>query len=79
LEENKNFADCNCGIRPDYSIPPIESYQNFRIAIEGLLASPQRIEEIKNNNRSYFDNYASPEKMAAYVVDTVMNYSIDGQ
>ena len=76
LADNINFVDCHCGIGSDYSIPPIEQYDNFSVVIEDLLSNPLRIEAIKANNREYFDRYAAPEKIGSYIIDTVKAYAL---
>jgi hypothetical protein len=75
LEENVNFVDCKCGVRADYSIPSKEDYQNIRTTIEDLLSNPQRIDIIRENNRNYYDNHATPEHVCAYIIETVENYA----
>ena len=71
LKAGEHFYDCDCRITGDYSIPPLEQYRNINAVIENLLASPQKIETISANNRAYFDNHATPQKVAAYILDTV--------
>lgn len=71
LEHSKHFADCDCGFAPDYSIPPKEQYNNIRRVMEELLSDEQAQHRYRKNCRDYFDRYATPQKVAAYIIDTL--------
>ena len=71
LEHGKHFVNCDCGFAPDYSIPPKERYRNITRAVEELLKDEEAQYQYRKNSREYFDHYATPQKVAAYVLDTL--------
>jgi len=73
LEEGKHYVSCDCGLNEDESLPNEDCYENIRNRITSLLNEPEKIEAIRENNMAYFDNYATPEKVAQYILDTVRN------
>ncbi len=75
LVSGKNFIDCECGLGPDESLPPIENYAAIKQVIEKLLADPRQRALIRRNNLKYFDQHASPFNVANYIVNTVRDHS----
>jgi len=48
-------------------------YKNIKRVIEGLLNDEEAQYRYRKNCREYFDRYATPQKVAAYVIDTLKN------
>lgn len=64
-----HYVDGGCRIIPDYSIPSYGNYKKLVKVIEDLLSNDGKINQIKQNNRTFFDNYALPSKLASYILN----------
>ena len=73
LRKGEHFASCDCGFTTDYKLPPRNCYANIKQVISGLLENEQDRDRFRKNSISYFDNYATPQKVAEYVIDVVMS------
>lgn len=73
LIEGENYVACDAGLKSDESLPLEDTYGEIASVIDELLSDPEKINKIKRSNAEYYDAYASPEKVARYVIDTVLN------
>lgn len=75
LVEEKNYVDCQLDARLDSTTEEyLDSVDYNKIVnkVEELLNSPERINAISRNNEAYYDKYASPVKVAEYIIDTAL-------
>jgi hypothetical protein len=75
LESGVHYLDCGCRLGADFSTPGGETYAHMRQVLETLLESRDQIARMRENNISYFERHAAPDKVATYLLETVRAFS----
>lgn len=68
LRAGINYVDCGIDRPWDTSEAPEAEYEGIVPTIEALLADQDRMQSIRNSNGHYFDAYAAPERLGAYLM-----------
>ncbi len=72
LQEGEHYLSCNCGLTEKEALPPDNNYSQVTRTVEDLLSDKGMINRMRDNGIAYFDNYGCPEKLAAYIVETIL-------
>jgi hypothetical protein len=71
-----NFVSCFARTsQPDAA----GDYECVLNTVERLLAEPEAVRDIANNNAAYFDRFAAPAPVAAHIVQTSVTTNVDPQ
>lgn len=70
LEPGVHYASCGILRQESAHADPAE-YQRVGQTIRSLLGQPEEQERLRSNAAAYYDAHAAPERVAAYVLDTV--------
>ena len=71
LKSGENFLDLGLNIGLEKQLAPSGEYEEIPDRIYRLILNDELITRISNNNGTYFDLHASPEKVGDYIIDTI--------
>jgi len=69
LQAGREFMDSGCGIGMDDSLPDPADYERIADTVMALLADPERVAESRRAAAAYFDEHATPARIARYLMD----------
>ncbi len=73
LRSGVNFLDCGLTRDVNERSSPVDEYEKIPKTIASLLRDEQLMESVRLNNISYFEHYASPQRVAEYILATIYN------
>ena len=76
LRKGVHFVDCECGFNADYTLPPNECYAHIKGVITGLLEDEITLQRYRKESAAYYESYAAPKRVAAYIIDKVRGQTI---
>ena len=71
LVDGVNFIETGCTLSPDYELPSIDRYEQLTSKVSALIADPDKILQISENNIQYFNEFASMKAVAHYILSIV--------
>jgi hypothetical protein len=71
LREGINYLSLETGVGPDEPVASAETYDEVPTKVESWLADEPLLAEIRAQNAKYFDLYADPKQVGAYVLARV--------
>ena len=71
LRDGVNYVDCHATLLPEYELPEDDAYQAITEQVNALVKDHARTDAIARNNWLYFDQHASMEAIAAYIISVV--------
>jgi hypothetical protein len=79
LVSGKNYVECGCGLDMEENLPPHDRYIGITRVVEQLLENNDKMDNIRKNNRCYFDQWATPKSIADYILKTAKTYQVDSR
>jgi hypothetical protein len=79
LVSGKNYVECGCGLDMEENLPPHDRYIGITRVVEQLLENNDKMDNIRKNNRCYFDQWATPKSIADYILKTAKAHQVDSR
>jgi hypothetical protein len=76
LENGTNYLSLEIARPPDLSPGPVEDYERVPDMIGKILRNDQLLEQVRENNRHYFEKHASPSAVGEYIINTLVECGI---
>ena len=74
LENGANYLSLEIARPPDLSPGPVEDYERIPDMIEKMLRNDRLLEQVRENNRHYFEQHASPSAVGEYIINTLIEF-----
>lgn len=71
LQRDVNFVDSHCTLSSDYLLPSDAAYSELTGRVSALVADKTKVQKIAQNNKDYYDEYASLGAVADYMLRVI--------